>query len=210
MDKITSINEELKVKQIVEDNKTNVYVIDGDKETLLLSDMKNKDNFWTRWVCNDYYIVAYSRGCMIEQIPIVIESAYSIKDKKLVDLSNYKIKELLEYMIIMKKGFDLSMVLSEINTSDLGLLKKEEKPILRNYLTSGNNNIPHEDIVNYILKSYPELKKYKDLNKILSVLDYRIIEENIDTTTFWFHSMPQDLSFIENKPKKRILKKDRN
>ena len=161
MEKITDIKENLKVKEIFKKGRTIIFVIDDDKE-ILLSDIKTDDYFWNKWISDDNYIVAYSRGCMVNQIPLNIEAAYSIKNKKLLDLSNKKIKVLLEYMLIAKRGFDLANVLSEINNSDLELLNEDEKEDLSRFLTSGNKGIPHTDVINYILQFYPQLKKYTE------------------------------------------------
>ena len=110
-------------------------------------------------------------------------------------MSNKKIKVLLEYMLISKKGFDLANVLSEINSSDLGLLDEDEKEDLSIYLTSGNMDISKDQIISYILNRYPQLKKYTELEGKLSVTEYRkIIDELADT--FYFHMMSQDLNFL--------------
>lgn len=162
MEKITDIKENLQVKEIFKKGRTIIFVIYDDKE-ILLSDIKTDDYFWNKWISDDNYIVAYSRGCMVNQIPLNIEAAYSIKNKRLLDLSNKKIKVLLEYMLIAKRGFDLANVLSEINNSDLELLNEDEKEDLSRFLTSGNKGIPHTDVINYILQFYPQLKKYTEL-----------------------------------------------
>ena len=85
MEKITDIKENLQVKEIFKKGRTIISVIDDDKE-ILLSDIKTDDYFWNKWISDDNYIVAYSRGCMVNQIPLNIEAAYSIKNKRLLDL----------------------------------------------------------------------------------------------------------------------------
>lgn len=196
MEKITDIKENLQVKEIFKKGRTIISVIDDDKE-ILLSDIKIDDYFWNKWISDDNYIVAYSRGCMVNQIPLNIEAAYSIKNKRLLDLSNKKIKVLLEYMLIAKRGFDLANVLSEINNSDLELLNEDEKEDLSRFLTSGNKGIPHTDMINYILQFYPQLKKYTELKDKLSVSEYRNIGEELNESTFWFHAIPQELTFLQ-------------
>ena len=196
MEKITDIKENLQVKEIFKKGRTIIFVIDDDKE-ILLSDIKTDDYFWNKWISDDNYIVAYSRGCMVNQIPLNIEAAYSIKNKKLLDLSNKKIKVLLEYMLIAKRGFDLANVLSEINNSDLELLNEDEKEDLSRFLTSGNKGIPHTDVINYILQFYPQLKKYTELKDKLSVSEYRNIGEELNESTFWFYAIPQELTFLQ-------------
>ena len=196
MEKITDIKENLQVKEIFKKGRTIISVIDDDKE-ILLSDIKTDDYFWNKWISDDNYIVAYSRGCMVNQVPLNIETAYSIKNKRLLDLSNKKIKVLLEYMLIAKRGFDLANVLSEINNSDLELLNEDEKEDLSRFLTSGNKGIPHTDVINYILQFYPQLKKYTELKDKLSVSEYRNIGEELNESTFWFHAIPQELTFLQ-------------
>ena len=107
MKNIVKINDNLSVKEDKRKNRTIISVIDDDKE-ILLSDIKTDEYFWNKWIYDDNYIVAYSRGCMVNQIQLNIEAAYSIKNKKLLDMTNKKIKVLLEYMLIAKKGFDLA------------------------------------------------------------------------------------------------------
>lgn len=196
MENITDIKENLQVKEIFKKGRTIISVIDDDKE-ILLSDIKTDDYFWNKWISDDNYIVAYSRGCMVNQIPLNIEAAYSIKNKRLLDLSNKKIKVLLEYMLIAKRGFDLANVLSEINNSDLELLNEDEKEDLSRFLTSGNKGIPHTDVINYILQFYPQLKKYTELKDKLSVSEYRNIGEELNESTFWFYAIPQELTFLQ-------------
>lgn len=197
MEKITNIKENLQVKEVIKKKRTIISVIDNGQE-ILLSDIKTDDYFWNKWIHDDNYIVAYSRGCMINQIPLNIEAAYSIKNKRLLDMSNKKIKVLLEYMLIGKRGFELANVLSEINNNDLGLLSEDEKEDLSRFLTLGNKNISHEDIINYILQVYPKLKKYMEIKNKLSVSEYRNIKEELNESTFWFHAIPQELTFLEN------------
>ena len=203
MEKITKITDNLSVKEDNRKNRTIISVIDGDKE-VLLSDIETDEYFWNKWVYDENYVVAYSRGCMVNQIPHTVEAAYSIKNKRLLNMQNERIKELLEFMLICKKGFDLTQILTEINSSDLGLLSGDKKAELRNYLTSGNKNINKKDIMSYILEAYPQLEKYASLTEKLSISEYRSIEEELDESTFWLHAIPQDLSFVEDAPKKKL------
>ena len=189
------LNKGIAIEQISKRNRTIISVIDG-KDKILLSDLETNEYFWNKFVFNDTYVVAYSRGCMINQIPLNIEAAYNRKEKKLIEL-NPKMKVLLEYMLICKKGFELANVLQEINEQDLSILEEIEKEDLRTYLTSGNKDIPQEQVINYILFTYPQLKEYTNLKRPLSVVDYRNILDNLGTTIFSFHIMEQDLAFIQ-------------
>ena len=205
MEDITKINDDLSVKEDKRKNRTIISVIDENKE-ILLSDIETDEYFWVDWISNGNYVVTYSRGCMFNQIPLTVEAAYSIKNKRLLNLNNARIKELLEFMLICKKGFNLTQVLTEINSNDLGLLTDDEKDELRNYLTSDNKNINKKDIISYILEAYPQLKKYANLKERLFVSEYHSIEEELDGLSFWLHAIPQDLSFVEEPPKKKLEK----
>ena len=189
------LNEDLTIEQIKKRNRTIISVIDG-KDKIPLSDLETNEYFWNKFVFNDTYVVAYSRGCMINQIPLNIEAAYNRKEKRLIEL-NPKMKVLLEYMLICKKGFELANVLQEINEQDLAILEEIEKEDLRTYLTSGNKDIPQKEVINYILSTYPQLQEYTNLKRPLSVVDYRNILDNLDNVTFKFHIMEQDLEFIQ-------------
>ena len=133
---------------------------------------------------------------MVNQIPLNIEAAYNIKEKRLIDLDK-KTKVLLEYMLICKRGFDLANVLQEINDQNLGILESIEKEDLRTYLTIGNKDIAQEQVIDYILSTYPQLKDYTNLEGPLSVVEYRNILDNLENSTFYFHIMEQDLGLIQ-------------
>lgn len=190
----TKINEEIIIEQINKRDRTIISVIYDNKKTIL-SDVKTYSHFWNKVIFNDTYIVAYSRGCFVNPIPLNIEAAYNIKEKRLVELSN-ETKILLKYMLLLKKEFDLTNVLQEINEQDLGVLEKTEKEDLRTYLTLGNKSISQEDVINYILSTYPQLKYYTNLEGPLSVVEYQKIKNDLVNTQFYFHIMEQELGFI--------------
>ena len=189
------LNKGIAIEQISKRNRTIISVIVGN-DKILLSDIKTNDYFWNKFVFNDTYVVAYSRGCMVNQIPLNIEAAYNIKEKRLINLDK-KTKVLLEYMMICKKGFDLANVLQEINEQDLGILDDIEKEDLRTYLTIGNKDITQEQVIDYILSTYPQLKNYTNLEGPLSVIEYRNILDKLENSTFYFHIMKQDLDLIQ-------------
>ena len=189
------LNKGISIEQIKKRNRTIISVIDRN-DKILLSDIKTNDYFWNKFVFNDTYVVAYSRGCMVNQIPLNIEAVYNIKKKRLIDLDK-KTKVLLEYMLICKRGFDLANVLQEINEQDLGILDDIEKEDLRTYLTIGNKDIPQEQVIDYILSTYPQLRDYTNLEGPLSVVEYRNILDNLENTTFYFYIMEQDLGLIQ-------------
>ena len=177
-------------------------VIDGDQEIVLA-----KVNTLGIAHCgcrnDDNYIVCYSRGNMLAPAPLTIEGAYSIRNKKLLNMNNTRLKVMLEYMYIVSNSYELANVLTEINNNDLGLLLDDEKDDLRTYLTSGNESISEEEVIKYILEKYPELSKYTNLKKRLSVAEYRELQQKIDdelgSTYFSFHPMSQDLEFIKDR-----------
>ena len=177
-----------------------ISVKDGNKTTIISSEKLITSDYWHRWASNDYYVVTYTRGCMANQLPLIVRGAYDIKRHKLIDVSDPKVSEALEFMLITMKGFGLDEVLTLINENELELIEYDKRDRLSNYLTSGNDNISYEDIVEYILKEYPDLSNYRNL-KSLSVAEYRKIEGSTEGW-FWFHCMPQDLSFMLDKESK--------
>lgn len=191
------INDKLWVGIDVRKNRTIISLYENGVQKTL-SDMETGDYFWSRVVRNKHYIVAYSRGCMVNQIPLNIDAAYSITDGNLLDLSNQKLKVLLEYMFVCRKGFELVQVLATINSNDLELVDDEEKDYLTRYLTAGNVGMSKEQVTEYILKQYPKLKEYTNLVGPISVAKYKEIARNIGEETLHFHIMPQDLHKLPN------------
>lgn len=153
------INEELQIEVIKTDTETEVYLIENN-EKRILSDLETDKDFWSDVLYDENYIIVYSRGTMFNQIPLSIEVAYNIKTRKMIDLTNIKLRKLLEYRFLFKKYFDLKDVLTFINDVDLKLVSSNDGLIrLREYLTSGNEQISRHEIIDYILKEYPILKK---------------------------------------------------
>lgn len=185
---ISTINQELYVKEIIKRNRIRIYVIDKDKE-ILLSDVKADENFSCKFVYNDNYIVSYTREIGTNEIPLSIDGVYDIhKSQVIVNLKENDKKSLTNMMLIRKK-FNLSVVLSEINNFDWDDRRTE----FEKYLTSGNDKISHEQIIEYILKCYPFLEKYIGLSEDLSIKDYIKIENQINQFNFLFYAIPQDL-----------------
>lgn len=197
MKKNIKVNDELSIEVVEKRNRTITYIYEnGEKK--VLTDIKTDDYFWSKVVFDENYVVVYSRGCMVNQIPLNVEAAYDIKEKRMLNLFNEKLKVLLEYMFICTKGFELTNVLSFINKVDLKILEEEEKDDLKRILTSGNSKISDEDVIKYILNKYPILEKYKDLKSPLTVIEYNKIKDEIGQDIFRFHIMPQSLKFVEN------------
>lgn len=190
------ISEDLIVQEAKRKSRVVTSVIRGDKKTIL-TNIKVNDYFWSKFIFDENYIVVYSRGCIANNIPLNIEAAYDIKENRMLDLSDKKLKVILEYMFISRRGFYLTDVLTFINKDDLKILDEESKGNLKRVLTSGNSKISDEEVIKYILREYPVLKKYRNLKGPLNVIEYKKIEDAIGQTIFKFHLMPQSLKFIE-------------
>ncbi len=190
------INDNLRVEENKKRTRTITSIIEDGKRKIL-TDIKTNDYFWSKVVFDENYIVVYSRGCMVNQIPLNIEAAYNIKEKRMLDISNPKIKVLLEYMLISTRGFELTDILTFINNEDLKILDEESKDDLKRMLTCGNNKITDEEVINYILSKYPVLSNYRNLKGPLTIIDYKKLVDEIGQEIFRFHLMPQNLEFLE-------------
>lgn len=186
------VNDEMEIGIDGGNGRTCITVYDCVNGSTVLSDLETSEYFTSDVKFNEYYIVAYSKGCMANQIPLNIDGAYSIKDKRKLELSN-KLKELLENMLVCCKNFCLTHVLTAINYQDLQLLDVEDADILMNYLSAKNPNISKSEVVDYILQCYPSLKPYANLEGPISVERYKAIEKELGKTSCFFHSMSQDL-----------------
>lgn len=183
--------------EIKEQFKRTIITLNKDLRREVLSDLKTDDYFWSDVVFDTNYVVVYSRGCMVNQIPLNIEAAYDIKEDRMLDLSNKKLKVILEYMFISKRGFELTDILTFINKEDLQILDEESKGDVKRILTCGNDSITDEEVIKYILIRYPVLENYRNLKGPLSVMEYKRIEEEIGQEIFKFHLMPQSIKFVE-------------
>lgn len=190
------INDNLSVEENKKRKRTITSIIE-DGERKILTDIETDDYFWSKVIYDENYVVVYSRGCMVNQIPLNVEAAYDIKEKRMLDLSNKKLKVLLEYMYISTRGFELTDILTFINDEDLKILDEESKDDLKRILTCGNSKITDEEVIKYILSKYPILANYRNLKGPLTVIDYKNIEEEIGQEIFRFHLMPQSLKFSE-------------
>lgn len=196
MKKIIKVNEQLSI-EVVKKRKRTITSIYDNSIRKVLTDIETNDYFWSKVIFDNNYVVVYSRGCMVNQIPLNIEAAYDIKEKRMLDLSNKKLKVLLEYMFISTRGFELTNILTFINDEDLKILDEESKDDLKRILTCGNSKISDEEVTKYILSKYPILTNYQNLNGPLTVIEYKKIEDEIGQNIFRFHLMPQNLKFLE-------------
>ena len=173
----------------------------GKKE--VLSSLKTNDYFWSDAKFDENYIIIYSRGCMVNQIPLKIESAYNIKTDTILDVQkDKKLAAELEYMFISKQGFDIGTTLSVINSSNLEVADNEDVEDMIKYLTNGNNNVKKEEVINYIIKAYPLLSRFSQIETPITVMDYKMILKEFDSSYLYFHKMPQIIDPSINKLKK--------
>ena len=186
------INERTSVGVETSKGRTCIKVYDCANGITVLSDIETDEYFTSDFKYNEYYIVAYSKGCMANQIPLSIDGAYSIKDKRKLELSP-KLKELLENMLVTKRCFGLDHVLEAISEDYLQLLDLEDTSELPDYLSAENLLFSNIRCARYILQCYPELTPYSRLQGPISFAQYKQIERELGTSSFSFHIMPQDL-----------------
>ena len=185
------ISSSLGIEKIVKKTKTVIYLYVKGERTLLFA-MPTSEYLWLNYVYDENYIVVYSRGCMVNQIPLKVEIAYDIKNNKIFNVSR-KNEKLFEYMYIFQKGFDISVVIQYLNGKDLQIVSAYELEDFERYITGGNCEISKEKIVDYIIEQYPVLKEYVNFSSPLSVKQYREIVDDIAIETIRFHIMPQQL-----------------
>ena len=191
MVKTTKLENGLSIVEQTKDGVKRIYVKEGNN-TKLLSKDEVFEGYYHDYAYDDSYIVTYSRGSMACPAPLVIKAAYNIQLQKTMKLNN-KMRNVFEYMLVCKKGFDMDVVLTEINGRDLGLIKSGAEQALHDYLTSGNSDITHQEIVDYVLKEYPALAKYTSLDPFITLVDYRKMKEDLGSDYFRFRAMPQEV-----------------
>ena len=130
MKEIYKLNDAISVEKKKQFKRT-IITLNNNSQKVVLSDLKTDDYFWSNVVFDENYVVVYSRGCMVNQIPLNIEAAYDIKEGRMLDLSYKKLKVILEYMFISKRGFELTDILTFINNEDLQILDEESKGDLK-------------------------------------------------------------------------------
>ena len=85
MKEIFRLNDKTSVEKKKQFKRT-IITLNKNSQIVVLSDLKTNDYFWSNVVFDENYVVVYSRGCMVNQIPLNIEAAYNIKEKRLIDL----------------------------------------------------------------------------------------------------------------------------
>ena len=190
MKDVKRINSTVKVERNLRRLTTEIAVLVNGERTVL-ANLKTSDYFWLKYEKNDRYIVVYSRGCMANQIPLKVEAVYDIKNQKVVEVTKAN-KVIFEYMVLARKRFDLATVIEYINDSLLNIASAEETQDFHRYLTAGNEKITREQVKEYIMSCYPILMVHADYDYILTVMEYRALEESIGTPLA-FHIMPEGL-----------------
>ena len=200
------INKEISIIKDKKRKRTIISLVKDGNETVL-SDLKTDEFFWSNILYDENYIIVYSRGCMVNQIPLTIECAYNIKTDTILNTKeNMKLNLELQYMFMEKYAFDLGVVLEVINDNNLGIAYLDEIEHIKLYLTNGNENITDSEIKEYILKCYPMLSEYTNLKANLTVLEYRDIEEKLDRRYISLHKMPQIIDDSKDKVIKKLIK----
>lgn len=202
MKNIININDSITIEINKKFGKT-IITLNKNEQKEVLSNLKTNDYFWSDVKFDENYIIIYSRGCMVNQIPLKIESAYNIKTDTILDVQkDKKLATELDYMLISKQGFDIGTTLSVINSSNLEVADNKDVENMIKYLTNGNNNITREEVINYIVKAYPLLSRFSQIETPLTVMDYKMILKEFGSSYLYFHKMPQIIDSSINKLKK--------
>lgn len=196
MNDIIEINNDVFVEIKRKENRT-IIILNRNGDRVVLADKRTSEGFSCDVVCDDNYVVVYSKGSMMNQIPLIVECAYSINSDAILNTKkNKKLAKDLEMMLISKRLFDIFTVVSVLDKSDL---KSEyldvETDYFIEYLTNGNNNISREEIISYILRSYPDLVDY--LNLSVTDLCNKVGDSKLRCLSFY--KMPQIIDTEEDK-----------
>ena len=115
MKRIIKLNNNVSVEVKKVEDRT-IIILDRNGERVILSDLKTNDTFTSDIVRDDNYVVVYSKGCMMNQIPLVIECAYNIKTDTILNTKkNPKLAENLEMMLISKRCFNIIPIILWLN-----------------------------------------------------------------------------------------------
>ena len=184
---IIKINDSITIEIKKSDERT-IITLNRNGKNIILSDLYTDSTFTSNVVYDNNYIVVYSKGDERNQIPIEIECAYNIKNGIILDTkNNSKLSDDLYMMLIDKKMFSAGSIVIWLNQKDLELGYEDETARIIEYLTNVNNNISREEIVDYVLKEYPILSNYLDLN-----LDAcKKVISDVSGECLFFHKMSQ-------------------
>ena len=155
---------------------------------------------------NDNYIVTYS-GNASNGMPLQVHCAYNIKYRRFVHMDR-AMKNKIQNMLITQKGINLKTLLAIINGYPVPESVQANVDEQINYLTAGNPEFTKEQVVEYILTTYPELREYSHYQLPVSVYEYDEIEAALGTRAFFFHVMPQVIDLDEADQIASLPKKD--
>ena len=201
------INDDISISCEKDGEKTIITLTDKNK-SIVMFDEKTDDYYWAEYRVNEHYVVVFSRGCMMNQIPIYIERAYDIKEGRLVNLNSYT-RKVLEDMLICQRFIDSATILAIINNWNVPSEYSKEIDKDIEYLTNGNKDITREQVIDYIFKCYPSLRQFACYPTPSDIYRYKSIRRAIINMIapggFAFHIMPQridDKTDIKNRKKK--------
>lgn len=195
MSEIIKINDNVNV-EIKKIKDRTIIILDRMGERVILSDLKTSDTFTCLVVRDDNYVVVYSKGCMMNQIPLVIECAYNIKTDTILNTKkNPKLAENLEMMLISKRCFNIIPIILWLNEKVDDLQSVDDIYDFIIYLDNGNEDIRRDEIVSYVLNECPILKNYLNIKE----LDCEKAIEEIGGEYLFFHKMPQIVDTEEDK-----------
>lgn len=95
MSEIIKINDNVNV-EIKKIKDRTIIILDRMGERVILSDLKTSDTFTCHVVRDDNYVVVYSKGCMKNQIPLVVECAYNIKTDTILNIKEFDYEKAVE------------------------------------------------------------------------------------------------------------------
>lgn len=200
-------------EQLFLEKERTIITLIKDNQEQILSDKETNDYFSIEIIYDNNNIVVYSKGYMINQIPLNIEAVYNINRDIIFDLTDNRTKEFFKYLYINKITLKLEEILTIINKEDLKILEETTKEEIKSLLTYGNTNITEEELIEYILNEYPILKDYQNLKAPLTAHEYIKIKNKIGHDIFRLYLiMPPELKNRkkedkENKEKAETFKK---
>lgn len=191
MKEVKKVNDNLDI-EIQTGFKRTVISVNKDNEKIILSDLETDEFFWANVTHDDNYIVVYSGGCFLNQKGIQVEKAYNIESNTVVEVENNpKLAENLKYMLVDRLPFDTSTVLSVINKKNIGHTTEEEITDLINYLTSENPQITLDEVIEYIVDTFPVLENYQNMEDTITIEDYKDVTKKVGCSKLFFYKMPQ-------------------
>ena len=167
------------------------------------------DGASVNYLFNDYYLIVYSRYNRKYDVPVVIEAIYDLKNDKIIDPnSNVEFTYGIDKMFLDQRFFNLNILIQAINPNyNLCLCSEDELYEMFDYLKMDNDQISNSQVINYILKEFPELIKYTNITKPLTVFEYQTIYKKYNGC--YFNTMPQNIDYM-NKQNKLIKKNNGN